>query len=63
MDNSNLSERNQDNQALFQILQPYMAKYYREKYYLGLVFEQGKRQMLQINVRGIFITLRLVLYR
>lgn len=50
MDNSNLSEANQDNPALFQILQPYMAKYYREKYYLNLVFEQGKRQMLQINV-------------
>lgn len=31
-------------------LEPYFAKHHREKCYPGLIFRQGKRQMVQINV-------------
>lgn len=31
-------------------LASYVAKYYRDNFYLGLSFEQGKRKMIQINV-------------
>lgn len=31
-------------------LASYVAQYYRDKFYLGLSFEQGKRKMIQINV-------------
>ncbi|MCT7963809.1 DNA sulfur modification protein DndB [Laspinema sp. D1] len=31
-------------------LEPYFAKHHREKCYPGLLFRQGKRQMVQINV-------------
>lgn len=32
------------------VLEPFFAQYHREKCYPGLIFEQGKRKMLQINV-------------
>ncbi|MCT7980683.1 DNA sulfur modification protein DndB [Laspinema olomoucense] len=32
------------------VLEPYFAKHHREKCYPGLIFRQGKRQMVQINV-------------
>ncbi|MBD2085494.1 DNA sulfur modification protein DndB [Trichocoleus sp. ST-U3] len=38
------------NQPLMGLLAPYFEKYYREKCYLGLSFQQGKRTMIQINV-------------
>ena len=38
------------NQRLDDLLKPYFAEYFREKCYLGLIFEQGKRTMVQINV-------------
>lgn len=37
-------------QQLYEVLEPYFAKYHRKKCYLGLVFNQGKRKMVQINV-------------
>ena len=37
-------------QQLYGVLEPYFAKYHRKKCYLGLVFNQGKRKMVQINV-------------
>jgi DNA sulfur modification protein DndB len=38
------------NQQLDKALEPYFAKYHRDKCYVGLLFQQGKRKMLQINV-------------
>jgi hypothetical protein len=37
-------------QQLNQVLEYYFSEHYREKCYLGLVFQQGKRKMVQINV-------------
>jgi DNA sulfur modification protein DndB len=37
-------------QHLNKALESYFAEYYRDKCYVGLIFEQGKRQMVQINV-------------
>ena len=37
-------------QQLNGVLEPYFARYHRQKCYLGLVFNQGKRKMIQINV-------------
>jgi DNA sulfur modification protein DndB len=33
-----------------ELLAPYFAKYHREKCYPGLIFPQGKRKMVQINI-------------
>ena len=33
-----------------ELLAPYFAKYHREKCYPGLIFQQGKRKMVQINI-------------
>lgn len=33
-----------------EVLEPYFAKYHRQKCYPGLLFEQGKRKMVQINI-------------
>lgn len=38
------------NQKLDFILEPYFSKYHRERCYPGLIFQQGKRKMVQINV-------------
>ena len=38
------------NQRLIDVLEPYFAKYHRQKCYPGLIFQQGKRKMVQINV-------------
>ena len=38
------------NQRLDEVLEPYFAKYHRQKCYPGLIFQQGKRKMVQINV-------------
>jgi DNA sulfur modification protein DndB len=38
------------NQKLDTVLEPYFTKYHRQKCYLGLMFQQGKRTMVQINV-------------
>lgn len=37
-------------QHLNKALEAYFAQYYRDKCYVGLIFKQGKRQMVQINV-------------
>ncbi|MBW4491812.1 MAG: DNA sulfur modification protein DndB [Oscillatoria princeps RMCB-10] len=37
-------------QQLDDLLDPYFAKYHRQKCYPGLIFQQGQRQMVQINV-------------
>jgi DNA sulfur modification protein DndB len=37
-------------QKLDEVLEPYFAKYHRQKCYPGLVFQQGKRKMVQINI-------------
>lgn len=34
------------------LLEPYFAKYHRQKCYPGLIFQQGKRKMVQINIRA-----------
>ncbi len=34
------------------ILEPYFSKYHRHRCFLGLLFHQGKRDMVQINVRA-----------
>lgn len=38
------------NQRLDEVLEPYFAKYHRQKCYPGLIFQQGLRKMVQINV-------------
>lgn len=38
------------NQRLDSILEPYFSKHHRERCYPGLIFQQGKRKMVQINV-------------
>ncbi|CBN54448.1 MULTISPECIES: DNA sulfur modification protein DndB [Kamptonema] len=38
------------NSRLDELLEPYFAKYHRQKCYPGLIFQQGKRKMVQINV-------------
>lgn len=50
-----MSEFDDDNEhtpRLDELLEPYFAHYYRQKCYLGLIFQQGKRKMIQINVRA-----------
>lgn len=37
-------------QRLDLLLEPYFSKYHRERCYPGLIFQQGKRKMVQINV-------------
>jgi len=37
-------------QRIESLLEPYFSKYHRERCYPGLIFQQGKRKMLQINV-------------
>ena len=37
-------------QKLDEVLEPYFAKYHRQKCYPGLIFQQGKRKMVQINI-------------
>ena len=32
------------------LIEPFFSQYHRERCYLGLIFQQGKRTMLQINV-------------
>lgn len=41
---------NEPNQRLDSLVEPYFSKYHRERCYPGLIFKQGKRQMVQINV-------------
>jgi DNA sulfur modification protein DndB len=38
------------NQRLDEVLHPYFAMYHRDKCYPGLIFQQGRRKMVQINV-------------
>lgn len=38
------------NQRLDEFLEPYFARYHRQKCYPGLIFEHGKRKMVQFNV-------------
>ena len=40
----------EENPRVDAALAPLFSKYYRENCYLGLMFQQGKRQMIQINV-------------
>lgn len=42
--------QSESNQQLDAVLEPYFAKHHRQKCYPGLIFRQGKRQMIQINV-------------
>ncbi len=42
--------QSESNQRLDEVLHPYFAKYHRDKCYPGLIFQQGKRKMVQINV-------------
>ncbi|WP_373537746.1 DNA sulfur modification protein DndB [Microcoleus sp.] len=46
-DSSNQPELNQ---RLDEFLEPYFAKYHRKKCYPGLIFQHGKRKMVQFNV-------------
>ncbi|AFZ30483.1 DGQHR domain protein [Gloeocapsa sp. PCC 7428] len=39
-----------NHQRLDLLLEPYFSKYHRERCYPGLIFRQGKRKMVQINV-------------
>lgn len=47
---SETNDFDQPKHRLDEVLEPYFAQNYREKCYLGLIFHQGKRQMIQINV-------------
>ena len=47
---SNYQSQPEFNQQFDKVLEPYFAKYYRKKCYPGLIFQQGKRKMVQINV-------------
>lgn len=38
------------NQRLDSLIEPFFSKYHRERCYPGLIFQQGKRRMVQINV-------------
>lgn len=49
MMDDNLSS-SETNTRLLEALEPYFAKYHLQKCYLGLMFQQGTRQMVQINV-------------
>lgn len=49
-DFSTNSVQSQTNQKLDSLLEPYFSEHYRERCYPGLVFQQGKRRMVQINV-------------
>lgn len=40
----------ESNPQLDTLLEPYFTKYHRQKCYPGLIFQQGKRTMVQINV-------------
>lgn len=42
--------QSESNQKLDSLLEPYFSEHYRERCYPGLVFQQGKRKMVQINV-------------
>ncbi len=42
--------QSEPNQPFDEVLHPYFAKYHRDKCYPGLIFQQGKRKMVQINV-------------
>ncbi len=42
--------QSETNQKLDSLLEPYFSQHYRERCYPGLVFQQGKRKMVQINV-------------
>ncbi len=42
--------QSESNQRLDEVLESYFAKYHRQKCYPGLIFRQGKRKMVQINV-------------
>jgi len=44
------SAQSETNQRIDSILEPHFAENYRDRCYPGLMFRQGKRQMLQINV-------------
>lgn len=41
---------NEPTQRLDSLVEPYFSKYHRERCYPGLIFKQGKRQMVQINI-------------
>lgn len=49
-EDSNNNPQSEMNQRLDSILEPYFSKYHRERCYPGLIFQQGKRKMVQINV-------------
>ncbi len=42
--------QSESNPQLDTLLEPYFTKYHRQKCYPGLIFQQGKRTMVQINV-------------
>lgn len=48
----NKSHETLGNQGLDRFLDPYFSQHHRDRCYLGLIFEQGKRKMVQINVPG-----------
>lgn len=42
--------QSENNQRIDSIVEPHFSANCRDRCYLGLIFRQGKRQMLQINV-------------
>lgn len=40
----------QDKAQISTLIEPLFSKHHRDRCYIGLIFEQGKREMLQINV-------------
>ncbi len=50
IDLSTKSVQSDTNQKLDSLLEPYFSEHYRERCYPGLVFQQGKRKMVQINI-------------
>lgn len=46
--NNSISPQTKDQFSSF--IEPFFSKYHRDRCYPGLIFQQGKRTMLQINV-------------
>ena len=44
------STQPEQNYRLDEVLEPLFAQHHRQKCYPGLIFQQGKRKMVQINV-------------
>ncbi len=49
-EDSNNSDPSEDKAQFSSLIEPFFSQYHRERCYPGLIFQQGKRRMVQINV-------------